>query len=320
MARKASDAGRDRRRAALWALKIAGTAAGFGYVAWAVPLGRVARAIGRVDLAALAAACAIAVVGLAVGAVRWRVLLAAYGAPHRPSLARLFHVYCVGFFYNTYLPGGVGGDVVRGVVTRASFGERGATASMAVVLVERALGLSGLLLLVAGTYVARPLPGTEGVLPFSALLLALAFAAIFALAAGRRLAPSLPGKLGEIAASLPAIERALPFAGALGLSLVTQALVAITGWVILASVSGGRVSLPDALVVVPLAMAAVYFPFSVGGAGVRESAFVVLCTRAPLLSEADALASSLLLWGVQLAVAGAGGIAQLVRPLEARGA
>lgn len=82
--------------------------------------------------------------------------------------------------------------------------------------------------------------------------------------------------------------------------------------------AGGRVSLGDALVVVPLAMAAAYFPFSVGGAGVREGAFVVLCTTALSMSRADALASSLLLWMTQLAVAAFGGLAQLFWPLEAR--
>lgn len=318
MAEEASGARRDRKRAALWALKIAGTALGFAYVAWLVDPREVGGAMGRISGVAFAAACAISASNLLVGAVRWRILLAAYGAPERPSVLRLFHVYWVGFFYNNYLPGGLGGDVVRGVVTRAAFGARGATASMTVVLVERALGLSGLLLVVTTTWLVRPLPGTEDVLPFSLLLLGAAIAGIAAVAAGRRLAPVLPGKLGEIAASLPEIVRPLPFAGALGVSLITQVSVAATGWVIFASITGGRVSLGDALVVVPLAMAAAYFPFSVGGAGVREGAFVVLCTTALSMSRADALASSLLLWMTQLAVAAFGGLAQLFWPLEAR--
>lgn len=317
-AENASEAPRDRKRAALWALKIAGTIAGFAYVAWMVDPREVSGAILRISGLAFAAACAISMVNLVVGAMRWRILLAAYGAPRRPSLAHLVRVYYVGFFYNNYLPGGLGGDIVRGVVTRESFGERGAAASMTVVLVERVLGLSGLLLIVSGTQLVRPLPGTEDVLPLSLLLLGAAIAAVGAVAAGRRLAPSLPGKLGEVAASLPSIERPVPFVGALLVSLVTQAAVALTGFVIMASITGGRVTLPDAMVVVPLAMAAAYFPFSVGGAGVREGAFVVLCTTALSMSRADALASSLLLWMSQLAVAGLGGIAQLVWPLEAK--
>ncbi len=307
-----------RRKRILWALKIAGTIAGFTYVAWLVDPEDVSRAAARIDAGAFALACAIAAFNLLVGAVRWRVLLAAYGAPSRPSILHLARVYLVGFFDNNYLPGGLGGDVVRGIVTRASFGERGATASMTVVLVERALGLAGLLLIVSGTYLARPLPHTEGVLPFSALLLAAAFGGVLAVAAGRRLAPSLPGRLATIAASLPRIERPLPFAGALLLSLVTQTLVAVTGFVILRSIAGDAVTIVDALVIVPLAMAAAYFPFSVGGAGVREGAFVFLCTTALSMSRADALASSLLLWVTQLAVAAVGGVAQLLWPLETR--
>ena len=314
-------AGAGRRRVALWILRILGTAAGIAYVAWKVDLGDVESAISRVAPLAVAAACAITAVNLVLGALRWRVLLAAYGAPRPPRIARLVHAYFVGFFYNTYLPGGVGGDVVRGVVTRSAFGEEGstsATASVAVVLVERVLGLSGLLLVVSGTSLVEPLPGTEGVLPFSAALLVAALSGVALLAMGRRLAPRLPARLEAIAAALPKIERPLPFGAALGMSLVTQALIALTGWVLLASITAGEVTLGDALVLVPLAMAAVYFPFSVGGSGVREAAFVALGTRALGMSEGDALAASLLLWITQLAVGGVGGVLSLVAPLEAR--
>jgi hypothetical protein len=303
------------RRWPWWALKLGGTVAGFGYVLWTVDFAALWRAMRHVSPWAFAAACGVSILNLAVGAARWRVLLAAYGAPGRPSILRLTHVYWVGFFYNNYAPGGLGGDLVRGLVTRQSFGARGAAASMTVVLVERALGLSGLLLVVTATYLWHPIPGTEGVLPFSALGLGLAAAGVAGIAASRRIAPHLPGKLGAIAASLPEIERAGPFAGALGMSLGTQALVAVTGWLIFASVTGGAMTFADALVLVPLAMAAVYFPLSVGGAGAREAAFVALGAAAFGLEEADALAGSLLLWMTQLAVAGVGGLLQLVAPL-----
>src|SRR5690606_17954291 len=117
-------------------------------------------------------------------------------------------------------------------------------------------------------------------------------------------------------ASLPSIERPLPFGAALSMSLVTQGLIALTGWVVMASVTGGRVTIGDALVLVPLAMASAYFPFSVGGSGVREAAFVELGTRALGMSEADALAASLLLFLTQLLIGGAGGVVQLVAPLD----
>lgn len=300
----------------LWALKIGGTLIALGYVAWKVDFGEVGLAFTRIDPLAFIAACAVTFANLGVGATRWRILLSAYGAPRRPPFGQLARIYLVGFFYNTYLPGGVGGDVVRGLVTRSAFGtEASPTASMTVVLVERILGLAGLLLLVSVSSIVRPLPGTEEVLPLSALVLVLAVAFIALLALGRR--ARLPGRLGRIAASLPPIVRALPFGTALSLSLVTQALVAMTGWFLMASITDGRVSVGDALVLVPLAMAAAYFPLSVGGSGVREAAFIALGTNALGMSEADALVSSLALFSTQLAVAGFGGVLQLVSPLDA---
>lgn len=308
------------RTIALWALRIGGTAAGFGYIAWTTDFAEAGEAIARISPWAFSGAAAMTVVSLVIATFRWRLLLSAYGAPHQPSVLFLMRVYWIGFFYNTCLPGGVGGDVVRGVVARESFGENGTAASMLVVLVERVLGLSGLLIVVSVTYLIRPLPGTEGVLPFSGLLLLGAAAGVGGLAMSRRIAPMLPGRLGKIAASLPTIQRGLPFFGGLVLSLGTQASVAVTGWFLLDSVSGGTVTLGDAFVLVPLAMASAFFPFSVGGAGVREGVLVALCSAALDMPRADAFAVSVLIFLAQLAIAVPGGIVQLVAPVRAKAA
>ena len=299
-----------------WGVKIAVTVGAFIYIGSIVELDELTASLSRVSALAMLGACAASVINICVGAVRWRYLLSAYGAPSRPPLRRMIRLYWVGLFYNTYLPGGVGGDVVRGVVTRDSFGEAGAASSVTVVFVERVLGLTGLLLLVATTYLIRPLEGTDGILPFCLLGLVMAGAAVSAVAAARRIAPRLPGPLGRFAARLPAIVDHGPFSLALLLSLLTQALAAVTGWCFLASISDGAITLPDALVVVPLGMAAAFFPLSIGGAGVREGAFIWLCTSAFSMSRSDALAVSLLIWVSQLLVALPGGLAQLIAPLS----
>lgn len=304
------------RTALLWALRIAGTAAGFGYIAYIVDPDELMGGLAKVSALAFAGACATTAVNLCVGAVRWRVLLAAYGAPRRPPLSLLIRAYYVGFFYNNYLPGGLGGDVVRGVVTRRSFGASGTAASLTVVLVERALGLAGLLLLVSATALVRPIEGTQNVLPYAGLGLALAAAGIGSVALGRRLGAVAPGRIGEILASLPVIERFDAFGAALAISLVTQSLVAVTGWFLLASVTGGAVGLGDAFVLVPLGAAAAFFPLSVGGAGVREMAFVGLFVTALHMAEADAVAVSLAMWASQLAIGAVGGLVQLFAPVR----
>lgn len=299
----------------LWGLRIAGTALGFGYIAWIVEPDELLGALSKVSALAFLGACATTTVNLCVGAVRWRVLLSAYGAPRQPPLSLLVRAYFVGFFYNNYLPGGVGGDLVRGVVTRRSFGEAGTAASVTVVLVERALGLAGLLLLVSATSLIRPIEGTQHVLPYSAVGLALAAAGVGSVALGRRLSAWAPGKIGEILASLPVIERLGAFGGALGISLITQSLVAVTGWFLLASVTGGAVGLGDAFVLVPLGAASAFFPLSVGGAGVREAAFVGLFVTALHMARADAVAVSLAMWASQLAIGAVGGLVQLLAPV-----
>src|SRR5690606_22482712 len=132
-----------------WIVRWLGTAVGIAYVASLIELHAVADAIGRIELSAFVVASVLVAANVVAGALRWRVLLSAYGAVSRPSLARATQLYFIAFFYNNYLPGAVAGDVVRGVVTRDAFGERGATAGLAVVFVERALGLFGVFLLLA---------------------------------------------------------------------------------------------------------------------------------------------------------------------------
>lgn len=303
-------------RRLLWlALKLVGTAAGFAYVGWVVDVGQVWQAFGRVAPGAVAGATAVTGLTLLVGAARWKILLHAYGAPVSPPLLRLLHIYFVGLFYNTYLPGGLGGDVVRGVVTREAFGDRGVTGALTVVLVERVLGLTGLLLLVAGTLFVLPLPGVEGIRPWTAVGLGAAAVAVIGVAIARRLSPVLPGRLGTIAASVPALVAPPSFVAALLLSLCTQALTAVAGYLLLSSLTP-TVSVADAMVVVPVAAAAAFLPFTVGGAGAREAAFVALCTAALGMTEADAAAASLLLWLTILINGAAGGALQLALPVK----
>jgi uncharacterized membrane protein YbhN (UPF0104 family) len=225
-----------------------------------------------------------------------------------PSLVRL---YFIAFFYNNYLPGAVAGDVGRGVVTRDAFESEGATASLAVVLVERALGLFALFALLAvGLAMSSGLP-TGSLWLWTAIGSAGACAVVALIPVGKRLAPHLPGPLGRLAAKLPALVDGRAFAAAIALSVVTQLFVAAAGWALLAALA--PIGLGDSLLVVPLAAATAFLPITVGGAGAREAVYVALCGRLFQLPEAEALAASLGLWLAHLIVAGLGGLAQILR-------
>jgi uncharacterized membrane protein YbhN (UPF0104 family) len=271
----------------------------------------------RVSPVAFIMAIAMMAGNLLMGCFRWRSLLVAYGAPHKPPLSRLCFLYLVGFFYNNFLPGAVGGDVVRGVVTKEAFGDRGMTSALTVVFVERVLGLAGLLCLSATALAFYPLNNIPDLTPWAALGLCGAAAAVGFVAAGRRFASHLPGRIGELAAQLPRIERRAPFLWALALSVAIHAVVALVGYIFLHAQSPG-VRVEDALVIVPVAAATAFLPFTVGGAGAREAAFVLLCGAALHMDAPSAIAASLLLWASQLVLGAVGGVAQLIYPISPR--
>jgi uncharacterized membrane protein YbhN (UPF0104 family) len=293
-------------------LRVLGTLGALAWIATRVDLGAARAAVARIALPAFALAVALVAGNVVAGALRWRVLLRAYGATRIARLATLVRLYFIAFFYNNYLPGAVAGDVGRGVVTRDAFDGEGATGALAVVLVERALGLFGLFALLAGGLIA-----TRGAIDSTALWWwtvlgsAGSLALVAAIPLARTLGPHLPGRLAQIAGKLPALRDGRAFAIAIGLSVATQALVAAAGWVLLAQLA--PIGPAASLLVVPLAAATTFLPITVGGAGAREAVYVALCGRLFGMAEADALAASLGLWLAHLIVGAAGGVAQLVR-------
>jgi uncharacterized membrane protein YbhN (UPF0104 family) len=292
-----------------WGLRIARvvvTAGAFAFVLSRVDLPALADAIAHVPISAFLLATVICSANLLLGTARWRALLAAYGATTYPPFLRLFQIYWIGFFYNMWLPGGVGGDVVRGVASREAFGERGTTGAMAVVFVERVLGLVGLLLVLGIAWLVHPIAGIEGVALWSVVGIGAGAIAVIGVAIGRSIARWLPRPLAGIAEKLPRIERPLPFALALLMSLGTQSVVAITGHVLVDALHP-EVPLATSFVMVPLAMATAYLPFTVGGAGAREAVFQALYVRVGVSLE-DATAAGLLVAAAYYLSSGIGGL------------
>lgn len=314
-ATSAADAGAEggRWRARAWlAVRVSVTVAALWWTLSRVSPGEMMGAAGRVTAGAAMLAVALTFGNLLVGALRWRVLMHAYGARRPPRVGFLARAYLVGIFYNTFVPGNVGGDVLRGHVTRRAFA--GAAGAYVTVAIERVFGLAGLLLLAAGVLLVHPIGGIAGLSRLALAGIAAALAAASAPVVARRLAPRLPGRLGRLAAGLPALHRPLALAAVLALSVGTQGVVAVTGHVLVSAIDSS-VSLLDSLVLVPVAMAAVYFPAAVAGLGVREAAFVALFTQVGV-GRADATAASLAFLGAQLTVAAVGGILHVFRPLR----
>jgi glycosyltransferase 2 family protein len=294
-------------------VQIAATLGAFAYVLSLVSLRSLGEALARVPFLVFGAVLILIVVSLLIGATRWWLLFLAFGAPRRPSFGRLCKFYLIGFFYNTYLPGGVGGDLVRAVASRDAWGTQHA-AGVAIVLVERVLGLAGLLTMCSLVLLVHPLAIVPGAAWLPAVLgLSVASAAVLLLVAAQRLVPLVPARFARLLLLLPRPQRYLPLAAAGLCSLGTQLFVALSGHLLVAALVE-HASLLDSLVIIPVATAAAYLPFTVSGAGVREALFVKLYESVGVAAS-SALAASVLMWCSQACVAAVGGVMMLLSPL-----
>ena len=94
------------------------------------------------DLAVFAAIGVLSAVVLALQYARWYVLVRGIDLPFTPGLAARLGL--VGTYYNAFLPGSVGGDLVKAYyIARGQPGRR--AAAVATVVIDRLIGLFGLL-------------------------------------------------------------------------------------------------------------------------------------------------------------------------------
>ncbi len=302
-----SDAARcsSLRLLARWLL----TLTALGWTASQLELAALGHALRSLPALGLLAAAAAWSVTLGVAALRWRLLLHAFGASRPPALRHLYRLCWEGHFYNTFLPANVAGDVLRASVTASAF-ERPSGAWL-VVLLERACGLAALL----GLAWLTTLRGLEGdgleAIGWFALL---AHGALLALAMlPRQLsrfrvvrsATRPQGLLGRLPTPPEPLRRPAGLFFAWVVSWGAHLLAGAVAWLLLATPgfwsTVGRV---------PLALVSAYLP-TVAGLGAREAAFTLLFE--PLgVSPERAVAASLGLFAGQLAAATLGGAVHLL--------
>jgi uncharacterized membrane protein YbhN (UPF0104 family) len=271
------------------------------FVLLTIGLERIGRTLLHADTGPLLIAFGLYVAGVVVRAIRWRALVLALDL-HVP-LGRLVYLYFVGTFFNTFLPTGFGGDVVR-VLELAQ--EAQTAVVLGTVVVDR---LTGLLVLFAMALLA--LPFTVGLLPLNIWLPIAALAATGLVAGGlvlqgawlRRLGRWLPGPLslagpGPLARAYDAVTacgwRAV--LAALFYSFIFNSLLVLLNYLAARAV-GMRLSLTYFLVFVPVLSLALMVPISFGGLGVREGVAVLLFTQVGV-DEALAVAFSLAVYAI----------------------
>jgi uncharacterized membrane protein YbhN (UPF0104 family) len=248
---------------------------------------RAADALAHAALLPLLLAPCVSFSGLFAAALRWSRVMADGGV--RLDWPHAFRGYMVGTFYGAVLPGSVSGDLLRmGYCVRTMDCPAGLAA--AGVLVERIAGLVALVLMMLGA--ALMVPSMSPVLfhlSMGQMSLALGVA-LLAILAAVRWAPGvlllgLPdGTLGRVGASLRAGAEGVRSLGASTLLevLLLSALFQtadICATVFLSKALSMNLPVAVFFAVLPLAYLVSALPISLGGAGVKEGAVVLLLTR-----------------------------------------
>lgn len=311
------------RSTLIWAVKVA-VSAGLLYLLLSrVDLGllwQTARNASRVWLAVALGAYLGMVL---LSAWRWDLLLRAQHV-HLP-LRTLTSSFLVATFFNNFLPSNIGGDVVRVTDTAKAAGSK--TLATTVVLLDRGLGLLGLLLVAAlGATLAARVSPSLGPLGPGALWGALAAGTL-----GTGLSIMRADLIGRLLAPLrfihqewvsERIERMVSglarFRASPGKVLACAAgAVVVQGTLVLfyAAIARGlgiNVSLAHLGLVVPLSFVMQMLPISVNGFGVREATFGFYFSRLNLSLE-SALALSFLGAALIMLFSTTGAVAYLLR-------
>jgi uncharacterized membrane protein YbhN (UPF0104 family) len=233
-------------------------------------------------------------------AFRWHYLLIV-PKEQKPEFSILLKYTAIGYFFNLFAPGVVGGDVYRSV----ALGRTIIANNVASVFINKVSGLLALCLLfwLALPYSEQiPEQAIWFMVAVSVFLIGLCPFIIFN--------PLKKGKIGEIAGKLREY-RAYPFrllAALLG-SLLMQVLV-IFNQIALFYAVGIDVPMAFVFVIVPVAILITTIPVSFNGIGVREWSMISL-TIASINSE-QLLASMLLGYAVIILQAVQGGIFYLI--------
>jgi glycosyltransferase 2 family protein len=246
---------------------------------------------------------------------RWNRLLRAQHIEIEPR--RLTESIWVSMFFNQFLPSNIGGDVVRIADTAPAAGSK--TLAMTVILVDRALGLSALIVIAASGALAASLlgvhiPGARWLWMASAVGAAAAVSIIaMPRLVGHLLRPMRALNKPWLTERTQRLEDAVTkfrnaptaLAGAFAGALVVQITIVIF---YLLTAEGLSVPLPIFLgaVLIPVSLVVQMAPVSINGFGVREAVFAFFFRRFGLPTDA-AVALSLVSTGMVMGLSLVGG-------------
>lgn len=238
----------------------------------------------------LLAAMAVYLVNVIASTWRWHLLLDAQDV--HVGRRSLFGSFLVALYFNNFLPSNIGGDVIRIGDTAKAAGSK--TLAATVVLVDRGLGLMGLVLVAAvgstiaesTRHVVTPIWPSWLWVGFLVAAAASAPAVLAPAGFGRMLQPLTvfhPEWVGNRIEKVTAVlarfhDRPAALAGCFGGALFVQTTVVVF-YFIVAHALRLDMTIWDLAVIVPMSFVVQMLPVSVNGFGIREATFAFYFTR-----------------------------------------
>ena len=259
---------RKLNKIALLIIKLAKSSGLLYYVLSKVGAEKVLAIIRTISPFAFIFAITIYIFSIYVSTMRWRLLL-----PNEFKEKKLFSFYMIGAFFNTFLPGVIGGDAVKTYYLYKEINS--GSISLSSVFMDRYIGFASLMIMGLVAYIIgfNYIKGSivEWLLPAIILAFLIGSLVVFGLRFGKkiRVLSQFYGHFDNYRN-----QRAL-LAKTFFLSLIVQMLNIISIYVITLGL-GQHISLMYFFIFFPVITTISTVPISISGLGVREGAFVLL--------------------------------------------
>lgn len=246
----------------------------------------------------LALAVALATVAIPISGVRWHILLQSQGL--KLQLRHTVQLTAIAAFFGTFLPGGLGGDLVRGAyIYQVSQGRQ--TSAILSIFIDRLIALLANVLVAVAVTLLRPWHA-YGALEYSLFIMAAFFMTALGVMFGfghqiawlvnllfRGRWHRISKVIDDVATALHLYSRSwASVLLALVLSLLIVALLTTSVVVVAVTMIVGGLGVFDYAIAANYAIVANSLPITPGGLGVGEGAFASACMA--LASNSDGVA------------------------------
>ncbi len=251
---------------------------------------------------------------IGISCLKWQILLKARGI--KIPISKLVILYVIGYFFNNFMPGSVGGDAVRGFVLGKRI--KSQVESFASIFMERFTGLAALVGIAFTVSLINYRMLKERWLACFLTIVFISFLISLLLIFNRNLfikikrsslfarSGNIRQKLGEFYEAIHSFRTRKVMAPALLISLIFYLVASLNVFVVSLAL-GLNIQIIDILLIVPLILLVTMVPVSIAGWGLFEGGFVYFFTRMGVPAPA-ALSIALVLRGKNLIVALIGGI------------